>query len=182
MAVLLFTYQTSSKLRGLIATFLVGISRRQLAAIHIVRLLAVGTIYKMLIGQLPIYFVGASGVPDFLIGASAVYIAVKADVLSDRAFIVWNLLGITVSGVALVTMQLSLPGPLYMITQGPTTQEVLSFPMSLVPTFIAPFFIVLHLLAIAKVQAQPLMLRSRAAAPQSGSHVESPELVNTAQT
>jgi hypothetical protein len=92
-----------------------------------------------------------SGVPDLLFGFSAVYVGWNADRLSRRFLIAWNTAGIFVFLGTLVTMQLSLPGPLGIFTDEPTTRMVVSFPMVLVPTFIAPMFILIHFLSIKQV-------------------------------
>ncbi|MFQ6022397.1 MAG: hypothetical protein ACE5NW_06715 [Acidiferrobacterales bacterium] len=151
VAGLMIAYIVSPSVKGLADLFIDHLPRGHLAAIHIARVLAIGTIYKMFAGLLPAHFIVPTGIPDFIFGLSAIYVAWQAEQLSDRAFLVWNIVGLAIFGVALVTMQLSLPGPLHVINDGPTTREVVSFPMSLVPTFIAPFFITVHLVAIAKV-------------------------------
>ena len=69
--------------------------------------------------------------------------------------------GIFVLFVALVTLQLSLPGSLRIFTDEPTTRMVVSFPMVLVPTFIAPMFILIHLLSIKQVFEQGVSSRRR---------------------
>lgn len=170
VATLIIAYGASSSVRGLTQLFIDRLPRRHFAAVHIVRVLAIGTIYKMFVGLLPAHFIVLTAIPDFIFGLSAIYVAFKAEQLSDKAFLAWNVAGITIFGVALVTMQFSLPGPLHIIADGPTTREVVSFPMSLVPTFIAPFLIIVHLVTIAKVLGGNghMVGRSRPSQPARG--------------
>ena len=63
---------------------------------HGLRIAAVGTAYKTMIGQFPAYFEYVVGVPDLLFGVSAFWIARKAQwgKLSRKSFLVWNLVGV----------------------------------------------------------------------------------------
>ena len=45
-------------------------------------------------------------------------------------------------------MHLSVPSPIQVYFAGPTTAEVLSFPMALVPSFVVPLMIGFHALAL----------------------------------
>ena len=61
------------------------------------------------------------------------------------------MIGISIFGVALVFMQFSLPGILNVFSGEPTSRMVVSFPMVLVPTFIAPMHIAVHILSIRQI-------------------------------
>ena len=147
-------YFFSTRIRGLVDMMIDKITRRQIAVVYIARILAIGAIYKMFIGALPVHFVASSAVPDLFFGLSAIYVAWRAERLSNRFFILWNIAGIAILFTALITMHFTLPGLLHFVSDGPTAREVVSFPMVLVPLFVAPFFINLHLLAIAKTWKQ----------------------------
>ncbi len=131
-----------------------GVSLVSLIGIQAVRVLSVGTIYKWWIGLLPGHFILPVGVPDFLIGATAPWMAHLA--LRDAArfrgvLVAWNAIGALVLLSAPALIQLSQPGPLQVYLEGPTTDEVLGFPMSIVPTFVAPLFVALHALALLRL-------------------------------
>jgi hypothetical protein len=66
----------------------------------------------------------------------------------------WNILGIAVFLLAPLLMHLSMPGPMQVYFTGPTTEEVFLFPMALVPTFMAPMLILLHVAAIWKLLSE----------------------------
>lgn len=125
-----------------------------LTYIHAVRLLAVGTITKYIQGSLPGHFILFVGVPDFLIGLTAPvigYMAFQRRALSRQVLAAWHLIGALVYLPALPLMHLSVPSPIQVYVDGPTTAEVLSFPMALVPSFVVPLLLGFHFLALAKL-------------------------------
>ncbi len=139
------------KLKRFIQAFIENVSLVSLMRIHGLRILAVGTVYKYIIGELPGHFVLPAGVPDFLFGISALFLPGRIAKASKTIIITWNALGILIFLSALFFMQLSIPGPLLTFTGEPTTREVISFPMSMVPSFVGPLFIALHTITIIKV-------------------------------
>jgi len=128
------------------------VSFGRLAIVQVLRVGALGAIYKAATGQLPVHMGIGTGIPDFLFGLSAIYVARNAERLSSRFHLAWNVVGIAIFFAALVAMQLTVPGPFHFITDGPTAREVFSFPMSLAPTFLAPCFIGINLLGIEKLR------------------------------
>ncbi len=141
----------SAPLRGVVRQLVRRLPRRWSIAIHAVRIAAVGTVWGMFSGAVPVYFALAAGVPDLLIGLSAPYVARRVDRISDAALIAWNAAGITVFVVALIAMQLALPGPLRVFDDEPTARRLVLFPTVLVPTFVAPSLILIHLVSMAQV-------------------------------
>lgn len=134
------------------------------ARIHALRILAIGTLYGWWIGDLPGHFEIPVGIPDFLIGLTAPLMArcVGRDpVRFRRAFAVWNLLGAAVLLQAPLWIQLSQPGPLHVFSDGPTTAAVLSFPLAVVPTFVAPLFVCVHAAALAQLRFRKAGTSSR---------------------
>jgi hypothetical protein len=110
-------------------------------------------------GLLPVLFAWPAGWGDFAIGITAPLAAVKlANARRRSAFIVWQFLGILdlVEAVSLgATARLISP-------HGVTTAIMSELPMSLIPTFAVPLFLILHILCIAQA-------RQWAIAPQSTS-------------
>jgi hypothetical protein len=148
---LLGVLATSQDVRELLSRFAAGTPPASLAAVHTVRVLALGTIYKWWLGALPGHFILPVAVPDFLIGLSAPFVSrslARGRAGSRRLFAAWNLIGALVLLMAPPLIQLSQPGPLQRFTTGPNTDEVLGFPMSIVPTFVAPVLILLHVAAL----------------------------------
>lgn len=101
--------------------------------------------YSILPGQLAL----PAGWGDIAIGATAPLVALKlSNSQHQKSFIVWQLLGITdlVSAVVLgVTSRLFNP-------QTIATDAMTVLPMSLIPTFAVPLFMILHFISIAQAR------------------------------
>ena len=152
----------SSRARSTLANFALETPLPALIRIHAVRILALGTLYKWFVGELPTHFMLPVGIPDFFIGLTAFWIAHLFTRDPERArplLIAWNAVGAAVLLAAPALIQLSQPGPFQLYFQGPTTHEVLGFPMSIVPTLVAPVFVGLHLIALHRLLARPDDLR-----------------------
>jgi len=98
--------------------------------------------YGILPGQLAL----PAGWGDIAIGATAPLVALKlADPRHKKSFIFWQFLGITDLVMAVgngVTAQLINP-------HGISTGAMTVLPMSLIPTFAVPLFLILHFISIA---------------------------------
>lgn len=117
---------------------------RAFVLVHAMRVAAVGGVAKGFAGLLPASFTLPVGIPDLLFGASALLIGVfwPKGGLSRRALIVWNLIGIAVIvPAAPLSMQMGLPGPLYVFTSAPDARALFKYPLVLAPTLIVPLFI-----------------------------------------
>jgi hypothetical protein len=118
------------------------------AYFHGMRVLALGTIYKTISGEFPAYFGIVVGIPDFLFGVSAWWIAWKArrGAISARSFMLWNLIGIIIIvPSAPILLQLGLPGPLHVFTSLPDARAVYTYPMSIAPMIGVPLFVLINL-------------------------------------
>ncbi|MDJ0706597.1 MAG: hypothetical protein QNJ46_25280 [Leptolyngbyaceae cyanobacterium MO_188.B28] len=111
------------------------------------RITAVGTLYKTLIGEFPVHIELALGVPDLCFGLSALYMAkrVRSKTLSDRTLIIWNLVG---AGIVIIPgellIQMGLPGPMQVFSSPPTTEVMFEFPLALAPTVVVPLLVVMN--------------------------------------
>jgi hypothetical protein len=127
-----------------------------LIALQSLRIAAVGTIVLWVEGELPGYFIVPVAFPDLAIGLSAPvisYLVRSGRGVSRRVLVAWNLAGAAVFLLAQPLLHLSVPGPLRVIYTEPTTAEVFHFPMVLVPTFVAPLLVVVHLVTVWKLLA-----------------------------
>ncbi len=100
-------------------------------------------------GILPRIFAWPAGWGDIIIGATAAFVALKLAVPRHRAsFIVWQLLGIAdlVTAVTMGTLA-SIIDP-----QGITTSAMSVLPLSLIPTFAVPLFLIFHVISIAQAR------------------------------
>jgi hypothetical protein len=134
-----------------------SLSLSWLISAQAIRITAIGTIIKYLDGDLPGHFILPVGVPDFLIGLTALPMAWWAtrDPASARSsLIAWNAIGALIFLSAGILMHVSMPGPVQFFTSGPTTKTLFEFPLALVPTFLVPCFVGLHLACLWRLIAR----------------------------
>jgi hypothetical protein len=120
---------------------------RWLVGVQAIRITALGTILKYLDGELPAHFILPVGVPDFLIGLTALPLAIWVAPKASRwsgSLAVWNVLGCLIFAYAGLALHFSVPTPIQLFTSGPTTESIFRFPLALVPTVLVPFFIAVH--------------------------------------
>ena len=102
-------------------------------------------VYKILPGQMAL----PAGWGDIAIGATAPLVALKlADPNHRKSFIFWQLLGIT----DLVTAVGNGVTAGFLHPEGISTSAMTVLPMSLIPTFAVPLFLILHFISIAQAR------------------------------
>jgi hypothetical protein len=127
--------------------FALSLNPRVLTSWQTVRLL--GVIFVMLEAMqlLPARFALSAGYGDIFIGATAWFAATRLAKPANRTlFILWQALGIIdlVSAVALgVTAQ-------FVHSPGPSMYLMTVLPLSLIPTFLVPLFMMFHVISIAQ--------------------------------
>ena len=128
-------------------------THRELASIHILRLLAIGTIIKYLQRELPLHFVILGALPDFLFAVSAVvvFFLTANGSLTTEFLIVWHLIGFSLFLGAGISMFFSVPSPFRIYKSKPDSSIVFMFPMLLAPNFTVPLFMLAHLFALVKL-------------------------------
>jgi hypothetical protein len=98
---------------------------------------------------LPGHFALPAGWGDMAVGLTAPFVAMKlTNPNSPRTFIAWQLLGIT-DLVTAVAMGVATP---FLYPHGISTSAMTVLPMSLIPTFAVPLFMILHFICIAKAR------------------------------
>lgn len=119
----------------------------------------VGGVFLVLLafGLLPGLFAWPAGVGDIAVGVTAPAVALglarRPGFRASRGFVAWNLLGIIDLIVAVGAGTLAsgvVPG----LVEGVTTQAMDSWPLSMIPGFFVPLFVILHLAAIAQARAR----------------------------
>src|SRR5262249_48393767 len=119
-------------------------------------------------GVLPGRFAWPAGLGDMAIGLTAPWIALalvrRPSFAASRLFVIWNLLGIldlvvAVGNAALV--QTNATGAVGEVTVAPMAQ----LPLLLVPAYLVPLFIMLHLSALLQARRVALTERGREAGP-----------------
>ena len=160
-----FLHPTS---RQVFQRWIASISLRELTWIHLVRLAAIGTIMKMLSGTLPGHFIVPVGIPDFLLALTVPvidWLGFRRRIAGRKVLIVWNVIGFVLFFPTLVLLYLSVPSAIRIFFDEPNTYEVFQFPMVLVPTLIAPLFIIIHNAAIVKLLRSGASESARESAP-----------------
>lgn len=125
----------------------------QLIGIHILRLLAIGTVVKYLQGELPLHFIILGAVPDllFAISAGVLLFTDIATSLDASFFIAWHSVGIAAFLGAGISMFFSVPSRMQIFYDKPDTAIVFQFPMALAPNFTVPLFMLAHMFALTKL-------------------------------
>lgn len=103
-------------------------------------------------GILPRFFALPAGWGDIAIGATASFAALKLATPSHRrSFILWQILGIAdlVTAVSLGTLAR------FIDPHGIPTAAMTVLPLSLIPTFAVPLFLILHVICIAQAVRWP---------------------------
>jgi len=153
-----FLLHRSHRLRAAVLGWILWIPFPWLLGVHALRIGAIGTIAKYLAGEFPGHFILPVAVPDLLIGVTALPLARWASPehpVTRRLLIGWNLLGALLFAYAGLALHFSVPGPLQFFTSGPTTEAIFRFPLALVPTFLVPFFVGVHVATLWRLVARP---------------------------
>jgi hypothetical protein len=133
----------SPSLRGLLG------HPASLIRLHCWRLVGVTFLMLMLSGSLPVEFALPAGLGDVLIGATAFWVADHVDhPRGHLRALVWSWLGLVDLVLAIVLGVGTNPGPAQFIRTVPTSAAMTQFPMALVPTFLVPIALVLHVVTL----------------------------------
>jgi len=117
------------------------------------RILAIGGIIKAYMGEFSAFFVKFVGVPDFLYGVTTLIAAVLIykGVWKEKSAIIINMIGfIIIVPVAMVLINLGLPGAMYMIAESPGLKTIFELPMALAPTLVVPIFAMVNLFVVLR--------------------------------
>lgn len=120
-----------------------------LIRLNLWRLLGLVFLILMALGQVPALWAVPAGIGDILVGAAAPWIARHLDTpQARRRAIVFNVLGLTDLAVAVGLGIMASPGPTQVLHTTPTTAVMTQFPMALVPTFLVPLAVMLHVVSL----------------------------------
>jgi hypothetical protein len=127
---------------------------RLIVIAHAWRIVAIDFILCWIDGRLPAAFALPAGIGDILTGAAAIPLAwaisTHTPALRNR-FIAWNIFGLADLVLAVTLGILHSPSTAGLLANAsPTTLLMAELPRSLVPTFLVPLFILLHLLALCR--------------------------------
>ncbi len=119
------------------------------AGIQVLRIAAIGTLYKTMKGEFPVHIELAIGIVDLLFGLSAVliYHLCKTRKISSDGLIIWHIMGIIIVAIpGVLAIQAGLPGPMQVFSDPPTAEIMLKYPMVLGPSLVVPIFFLFNML------------------------------------
>lgn len=154
-----FVYRASRRVRS----FALGIDLRWLTAIQSWRVLGGMFLALYAFDLLPGLFAWPAGVGDLAVGAAApfVLLAMLRGAPTWRRQVAWlNIAGLVDFGAAVGTGVLTSSTSLGLLADGATRASLGALPLSLVPTFAVPLWIIFHVVSL-------LQLRATVGAPQS---------------
>jgi hypothetical protein len=133
----------STSLRSLLT------NQANLTRLNMWRLLGVVFVMLMLTGQMPALWALPAGIGDFIVGATAPWIARQLDTLQGRRrAVMFQLFGLADLIVAIGLGIMTSPGPAQVFHTTPTSELVTRFPLVLVPTFLVPLAVALHVVSL----------------------------------
>jgi hypothetical protein len=107
-------------------------------------------------GDMPGEFALPAGIGDVLVGLGAVIVAVvllkRGEQRARSLVLAWCAFGILDLVVAVATGFLSAPSPLQQLAIDDPNAAIVSYPFVLIPTFLVPVSIILHVYAIARLR------------------------------
>ena len=132
--------------------FVLSLDPRSLSSIHAFRWAGFVFIVLYAYGILPWYFALPAGLGDMAIGLTALPIAGPLAAQRRRAgFIRWNLFGL-----ADLVNALSIAGVVGVLApHGVSLEPMTVLPMSIIPTFGVPLFLILHIICVAQARRWP---------------------------
>lgn len=130
---------------------------------HVLRFVGIVFIVLAAGNQLPELFAYTAGIGDALVAAAAIPVAWA--LLSKRPWSRGTLLGFNVVGLvdfvgALGTGFFAAPSPLRLFYTTPSTELLSVLPMVLIPTFMVPAFILLHIFSLHQLRSGTLSART----------------------
>ena len=148
VAAFVVCYLTSAEFRE----FVLSLDLRGLALAQTFRVVGIVFVILYSLGALPGAFALPAGWGDFAIGITAPVVAwYWKRPFPYRTFIVWNVLG-TLDLVSAMTLGvLASASPVGVLAGDVTTRLMGEFPLSLIPTFFVPLFLIFHLICFIRV-------------------------------
>jgi len=134
--------------------FALGLDLRFLTALQSWRVLGVGFLFLYAHGLLPAQFAYPAGIGDLLVGLAAPFVLlamIQGRMGWERQVLALNLAGTIDFLVAVGTGVLSASGPLGLLAGEVTTDIMQSLPLSLIPTFAVPLFIIMHIISFLQL-------------------------------
>jgi hypothetical protein len=135
----------------------------------------IGAVFLLLwgLGELPAFFAIPAGVGDIITGVGALLVAgliVKEARGWQAATVGWNIFGVLDLVIAVGAGSTLLAGPLSFMFAAETSTEIITqFPLGMIPMFLVPISIVLHLYSLTNLYTEPSVART---SPDTSSRTE----------
>jgi hypothetical protein len=127
-----------------------------LVGVQLYRVLGVLFLIAYAQGDMPAEFALPAGIGDILVGLAAVIVAVallkRGEQRARPLVLAWCAFGILDLVVAVATGFLSAPSPIQQLALDDPNAAIVSYPFVLIPTFLVPVSIILHVYVIARLR------------------------------
>jgi hypothetical protein len=128
-------------------------NQKNLVRLNLWRLVGAVFVALMFTNQVPALWALPAGLGDVAIGATAFWVASRLDAPGGtRRAITFNLLGLLDLVVAVGLGMTISPGPTQVFTLTPSGEVLTHFPLVLVPTFLVPLAITLHVVSLLQLR------------------------------
>jgi hypothetical protein len=134
-----------------------AVPQHLLVGVQLYRALGVVFLILLAMGKLPGLFAWPAGTGDLLVGIFAPVVGVaylRSPRESSGLVWVWNVIGLADLAVAVSTGFLTSPSPLQRFALEAPNDLISAFPLILVPTFLVPVSIVLHVASLKKLHEE----------------------------
>jgi hypothetical protein len=125
------------------------VSLQALVSVHILRVLGITFVMLYWAKRLPAPFALLAGWGDVTVGLLAIpltlLLARNAITIPKGMIVLWNVLGVADLVTAVTLGATSSPGPLQLFHNGPSAAIMANLPWVLIPCFLVPLFLVVHL-------------------------------------
>lgn len=144
---LMVPWGLSASLRDSITKIIDTVGLHNVLFFEGLRILAIGGIIKAIRGEFTFEFGLFIGIPDFIFGALSLwagYLLYKTS-LQLKWVVLLNIYGFfIIVPVALILMNMGIPGPWHIIHSTPDMVSLYEYPMALAPTLVVPVFITIN--------------------------------------
>ena len=132
-----------------------AIPQQWLVGIQLYRVLGIVFLILYAMDKLPAAFAIPAGAGDVLVGLAAPSVAlavIRKSPNADKLLRRWNLFGLADLAVALTTGFLTSPSPIQLLARNHPNQLVTQYPLAIVPIFLVPIAILLHLASLRRLK------------------------------
>ena len=142
---------------GIVARVIDAIPQSWIVGAQVYRALGFIFIVLYFTGELPGLFALPAGIGDVAVGLAAPVVAARYarnPEANGRAVVIWNVVGIADLAVAITTGFLTSPSTLQLYAFDVPNELIAAFPLALIPVFLVPLSIVLHIASLMKLRRE----------------------------